>query len=62
MESSFVEQVLKYMHDKYANEGELKFGDNRRFVSRYGLPLAGRTNLLASVKNLFIERTKNRSI
>lgn len=62
MESPYVEQVLKYMHDTYANGGELKFGDNRLFVSRYGLPLAGRTNLLASVNNLFEERTKNRSI
>lgn len=62
MESPYVEQVLKYMHEKYANEGELQFGDNRLFVSRYGLPLAGRTNLLASVKNLFTERTKYRSI
>ena len=60
--SPHVEQILKYMHDTYAIGGELKFGDNRLFVSRYGLPLAGRTNLLTSVHNLFEERTKNRSI
>lgn len=57
-ESPYVEQVLKDIHDKYAIGGELQFGDNRR----YGLPLVGRTNLLASVKNLITERTKNRSI